>query len=341
MAAPVRFAVLSLDHWYNALPFIDAFRDLPGARLVAVSHADEGHGAPVARRAGAEFTTDYRELLSRPDIDAVGIFASTDRVGEISIAAAEAGKHIVAIKPMAMNLEEADRVVASVKRAGVLYLPSDASYRLAALPQQLKVWLGEGRIGEPLNVFFAGRASLPIRWQGDGARGWWTDPRRSPGGAWIDHAIYQVDFLRYVLETEFTTAQGLVANQKHRDLDGLEDYGLATFYTQRGTVVTIEDTWTQPGFGLQQLYQIIGTEGAVMVDTAAQQMRVTGRFDPFPNQWLTLSPNLSRTSLARHLKECLQTGTQTVAGVEDARTNLAVCLGFYAAARERRTVKLR
>lgn len=337
MASPVRFAVLHLDHWYNALPFVESLLCLPGAELVGIAHGVPEQGEPVARRAGVPFTTDYRELLARPDVDAVGIFAATDQVGPITIDAARAGKQIVAIKPMALDLDEADRVVEAVREAGVLYLPSDASYRLSHLANQIKGWIDEGRIGEPTNVFFAGRASVPVRWQGDPALGWWTEAGRVPGGAWIDHAIYQVDFLRYVLSTEFNTGRGFVANLKYREL-GVEDYGIGTFTTRRGTVVTIEDTWTQPGFGLQQLYQIIGTEGAIMVDTAAQSMRLLGKFDSLAGQWLTVTPNLGRTGLAQHLVDCLQNGRQPVAGVLDARINLAVCVGFYTAAGESREV---
>lgn len=339
MTAPIRFGMLSLDHWYNALPFVDSFRDLPGAEMVAVAHEDPQQGEPVATRARAEYLPDWRAVLERKDIDAVGIFASTEKMAEMTIAAAQAGKHIVAIKPMAMNLAEADRVVAAVESAGVLYLPSEASYRIAPLPNQIRDWISEGLIGEPLNVFFAGRASVPVRWQGDQRLGWWTDPSRTVGGAWVDHAIYQVDFLRYVLGTEFTSVRGFVSNLKYRDL-GMEDYGIATFTTERGPVITIEDTWTQPGFGLQQLYQIIGSDGAIMVDTAAQQMRVTGKFGGFSNQWVTLAPNLSRTPLSRHLIDCIRTGTPTAADVRDARTNLAACLGFYQAVREGRAVTL-
>lgn len=65
------------------------------------------------------WTTDYRELLARPDVDVVDICVPNHRHEEVATAAAQAGKHIYCEKPLAMDVAEGQRMVAAVKKAGV------------------------------------------------------------------------------------------------------------------------------------------------------------------------------------------------------------------------------
>src|SRR5215510_7840030 len=64
--------------------------------------------------------------------------------------AAALGKHIVSVKPMALDLAGADAIVNAVRSAGVHFFPLESQRRLSPDGQQLKRWIDEGRIGRPL-----------------------------------------------------------------------------------------------------------------------------------------------------------------------------------------------
>lgn len=93
----------------------------------------------VARMYGKDEVTcfgDFRELLARPDIDAVSIAVPDHWHALIAVAAARAGKHIYCEKPLAYSIAEGKAIVDAVKKAGVVFQHgtqqrSDARYRLA------------------------------------------------------------------------------------------------------------------------------------------------------------------------------------------------------------------
>jgi predicted dehydrogenase len=102
----------------------------------------------------------------------------------------------------------------AVRQAGVHFLPSEALPRLAEQHRQIKQWVDRGAFGRLVSVSATLWAGLPQRWPDDPDPGWWADPRRTPGGGWIDHAIYDVDLLRWLLGEEVVLAAGIAANQK-------------------------------------------------------------------------------------------------------------------------------
>src|SRR5437867_102624 len=114
-------ALIGLDHWYAALNLAAAAARSNLCRLVAVADDDEARAQQVARDYEAGIaTTDYRAVLERADVDIVVAMVSTDRNVAVCSAAAAAGKHIIGVKPMAMDLAGARAIVEAVRSAGVI-----------------------------------------------------------------------------------------------------------------------------------------------------------------------------------------------------------------------------
>src|SRR5262249_12098435 len=90
-------------------------RELPfvqGAELVAVCSRTEERVRSFARELGVpRWYTDYRQLVKDPDVDVVNVLVPTGLHGELTIAASNAGKHVLVEKPLEINLERADDVV--------------------------------------------------------------------------------------------------------------------------------------------------------------------------------------------------------------------------------------
>lgn len=326
-------ALLGLDHWYAALGLAAHAARNDAFQLVAVAHDDAQKAEQTAQEHGAVLaTTDYAAVLERKDVQIVVAQYSTDRNVAVCRAAAEAGKHIISVKPMALDLAGADAIAAAVRAAGVTYLPFESLYRLAPEWQRIKQWLDEGRIGRPLRLLQSMHAGLPQAWPGSAESGWWVDPARVPGGGWLDHAIYAVDLARWLFGAEVREVRGAVANQRHPDL-AVEDYGCATCTLSSGAVALIEDTWTaERGFFFNRS-EIVGSAGAILDDTRAGG-RLSLRGDFGFEGWVAVEPRPAASgALLDHMAACLRGEAAPAAGAEDGRANLAACLAFYQAAR--------
>ncbi len=94
--------------------------------------------------------TDWRKLIARDDIDVVDVVAPNFLHKDMVIAAAQAGKMIVCEKPLAMNLAEAEEMVAAVEKAGVKNMVS-FNYRRVPAVSLFKQIVDEGRVGRPFH----------------------------------------------------------------------------------------------------------------------------------------------------------------------------------------------
>jgi predicted dehydrogenase len=333
-------AFLGLDHWYAAEHIAPAVARSERARIVAVAHDDTAKAQSLLQGCDAAiWTTDYRAALERSDVQIVVALYSTDRNVAICREAAALGKHIVSVKPMALDLAGADAIAAAVRSAGVHFFPLESQRRLSPDGQRLKRWIDEGRIGRPLRFTQMLHGGLPMAWPGSNATGWWTDAARVPGGAWIDHAIYAVDTARWLLGSEPAHVVGTSAKQRHADLP-VEDFGVATYTMSNGAVLVIEDTWTADrGFGFSRT-ELFGSAGTITEDTNLRGT-IALRGDFGFDGALSLEPKREPRSLVvDRLADVIRGEIAPAATVEDGRANLAACLAFYEAARSGANVRI-
>lgn len=336
------FAILGLDHWYAAFDIAEQIRRSQHARLIAVSHDDAARAEKFAADYGAEFhSTDFRAALERPGVDIVVTLRSIDCNPESCLAAAQLGKHIISIKPMAMTVELAHTIADAIKQARVNFFPLEALGRMNPDRIRLKQWLAEGRIGDVVRYFQSMQSTLPLDWPGgEHNGGWWVDPKRAPGGGWLDHAVYAIDTARWLFGSEPASVSGYAANLRQPSIQ-LEDYGAATFTFKNGAVAVIEDTWTsKPGFFLAR-NEMIGSEGAVIEDGGVWGRRVAVRGNFGFDGWTVVEHvRGDGVSVVDHAVSCARGETQPVATVDDGVANLRYCLEFYRAAKEGRTLSL-
>jgi len=130
-----------------ARQFADALRHARRGRLVAV--ASRARVAPALPEfEGARFHSGYDDLLSDPEVEVVHIATPHPSHAALAIRAAEAGKHILCEKPLAMTAAEAERVVEAARRHDV-FLMEAFMYRVHPLTHRLVSLLRDGVVGEP------------------------------------------------------------------------------------------------------------------------------------------------------------------------------------------------
>ncbi|MFI7131370.1 Gfo/Idh/MocA family protein [Nonomuraea sp. NPDC050153] len=121
-----------------------------GIRKVVLVEADDERAATAAKRLGwEEWSTDWREVVARDDIDVIDIVTPPASHAEIAIAAIEAGKHVLVEKPISNDLAEADAMAAAAAASTVVNQVS-FNYRHAPAITFVKRMLEDGTLGHPL-----------------------------------------------------------------------------------------------------------------------------------------------------------------------------------------------
>lgn len=331
MTAPVRFAIVGFDHWYSAIPLAEAVLADPDSVLVGIADRSADRVAELTERFGVTGTTDLSELIASPDVDVIASFVSVDQNPAVCIAAARAGKHIISIKPLALTLDEADAVRQAVREAGIVFLPGESRARTSEQNRLIAETVRSGRLGTILSGSFSLSGILPSQWPGVEGPGWWGDPARTLGGGWVDHSIYQIDRLRWLLGEDVVAISGRTANLRHRDL-AVEDYGHAIVEMSGGAVFSIEDTWSAPDGGWRIATTIVGTEGILHVDTSTGRFAIFDQDDRDPG-WIQFASPSDYSEGVEAMHAAIADPATAVASVDDAWDNLAACIAFYDAAR--------
>ncbi|MBN2309774.1 MAG: Gfo/Idh/MocA family oxidoreductase [Candidatus Hydrogenedentes bacterium] len=120
MNAPIGIGVLSFAHGH-VNSYAHVMKDFEDVRLVAAYDDDEGRGKGVCEATGMQYTPHVEDVLSNPDVQAVMVGSETSRHAELCVAAAQAGKHILCQKPMALTLADCDRMIAAVEQSGIMF----------------------------------------------------------------------------------------------------------------------------------------------------------------------------------------------------------------------------
>lgn len=172
---------------------MDAYAACADAVLIAVCDLNESRAQEKAAKYGAaKVYTDYRELLADPEIDAVSICTWNNSHAEISIAALQAGKHVLCEKPLCRTVEEAVRVEAAVRESGKV-LQVGFVRRYASNTALVKRFMDAGMLGE---IYYA-KATCLRRLGNPG--GWFSDSERSGGGPLIDLGVHIIDLCWYLM----------------------------------------------------------------------------------------------------------------------------------------------
>lgn len=332
----VNIALIGLDHWYTAVPLASEINKRDDTELVAIWDSHKDRAREIALSTNTQVVDDWRSIINRDDVDAIASFVKVDKNAEIITAAAEAGKHIICVKPVAMNLAEVDVISAKVKEKGIVMFPMEGYYRLIPYCKKIKELLNRKMIGDILNISIRGRDRVPIGWKDSSSSGWFGDPLRVPGGAWLDHGIYQLALVRWLLEAEPKVVQGKIAKISDVDIKN-EDYGMAIYGFSNGTIVSMEYTWTFEGIHYYQI-DIIGKEGMISYLNRDDKIWLTNKDKKI--NWIEEKFDRSTVDYLQHFIDCIKGETKPVCTIEDAKSDLLACLAFYEAANKGKKINI-
>lgn len=238
---------------------VEALRSVPDAEVLAVMSPSKGNARAFAGKHNVpNHFTDLDALLAMQEIDMIVIGAPNMLHCEIALKAAKAGKHIVVEKPMCMNLQEADQMIAACKTAKVKLMYAE---ELCFTPKyvRLKALLDEGALGRPVLL------KQSEKHDGPHADHFW-DVERSGGGVTMDMGCHAIQFFRWLNKNNpIKSVYAQLSTSVHTQKTIGDDNAIIILEFENGVIALAEESWTKLG-GMDDRAEIHGSEGVAYAD---------------------------------------------------------------------------
>ncbi len=329
----LRFGLVGFGLWGSH--HARAIAGTPGACLAAVAAPSQETRA-AARQAypQAQCLADYRELVTRPDIDVVDVVAPNHLHYEIALAALAAGKHVLVEKPMVLATHQAAELIQLARQNNRL-LAVNHELRVSSLWGRVKQLIDSGLIGTPQYAILE-LSRFPYR---PGSQGWRYDPHRV--GDWIlEEPIHFFDLARwYMTPCGQPVSLYSRANSRQPRQPDLHDNFTTIMNFPHGAFAVISQTLA--AFEHHVTCKVTGSGGALWANWSAPDAR-----HPQPTFGLRYStdhehveevPYQRATGEVVELEQqiasvvaAIRNGTPPIATAEDGYWAVAICLAAKA-----------
>jgi predicted dehydrogenase len=233
----------------------ESFRILPQeAEVVAVASPTPGNAAKLAKKYGIPNAyTDYREMLKQKDIEMVTITAPNRLHCQMTVDIANAGKHVVCEKPLCMTLEEADEMIETCYRQGVLLMYAE---ELFFTPKYVKA-----KEMADQNAF----GKLYLVKQSEKHFGphapWFWDIEQSGGGVFMDMGCHGAAFVYWFFNRpKLLSVTAQMGTYVHGEITKGDDNSICILEFENGQVGVVEDSWARRG-GMDDRIEVYGDDG--------------------------------------------------------------------------------
>ena len=282
----------------------------------------------------AQVVDDVQTIWDDADMPAVVICSETDRHEELVLAAAKAGKHMFAEKPLGMGASDARAMAQAIEDAGVIF-QTGYFMRSQAIHRFLRQQIQDGAFGKITRVRMSNCHAGSLKGWFDTDYRWMADPAVAGCGAFGDLGTHRLDIMLWLMgDPVSVTADIDVATGRYGDCD---EYGEALLKFADGAIGVLAGGWVDLADQMPML--ISGTEGHAYVCNGQfyfQSEHVAGADGKTP--WTDLPSDLPH-AFELYL-DALQGKDVPLVGVREAAMRNAVMEAMYEAARTRAWVTL-
>ncbi len=325
-----------------------AIGDLSGAKLVACCDKVEEKARGLAEKYGCRAYASYEEMLRDDQIEVVTIATPSGLHMEPTIAAAEAGKHVICEKPLEITLDRIDAMIEAHEKAGTR-LGGIFPYRFNDSQTVLRQAIKSGRFG---TISYAG---IYVPWwrtdeyYKDSWHGTW---KLDGGGALMNQSIHMVDMLCDVMPP-IESVQAFTATIAHPQIE-TEDTAVAVLRYASGALGVIYGT-TASWPGQFRRFEITGSKGTVVqvedsftvwqfAEERPEDEEIRGKFGAISGGGGVADPAaITHENHTRNFKaflEALERGEDFWIDGAEARKAVEVVLAVYESASRQALVKL-
>jgi predicted dehydrogenase len=255
------------------------------------------------------------QVLADRQVTAVDLCVPHDEHEPLAVASARAGKQILLEKPISRTLEEADRIIAAAREAGVLLMVAE-DMRFSPAVVEAKRLIAEGAIGTLTLV-------QSNSWQMHVPGGWRRSLARCGGGALLDRGIHFID-IPLNLGGPVSTVFAVRPRQVVAEMEG-EDSALVLLRHRGGVVSEVNVTWGTPGAPQGPWFMACGTQGTLYDQDGLWLRRASG----VPQKVQAPQGGVSIHREIEHFLDCLRDGKQPRVTGQTAREALQLVLSAY------------
>jgi predicted dehydrogenase len=244
--------------------FINMINKRDDVKVKAVYDHDAARAAANAEKLNTQIAGSAQQILDDPEITSVIIASETARHLELVEAAAAAGKHIFAEKPLAINADAARQMANAIQKAGVTF---QTGFMLRSTPhmQFIKQEIDRGNLGKITRMRVANCHNGVQRGLFDDEWKWIADATQAGGGGFADLGAHSLDILLWTLLPVCGKVQKAVASLgsgfgRYGDID---EYGVGILSFENGAIGELAASWTDAK--LRAPVEVHGTEGEILV----------------------------------------------------------------------------
>ncbi len=224
--------------------------------VVAVCDTEIEKARELAAKHGCDAVSDWREAALRDDVDIVIVAAINSVLEQVTVAALEAGKHVLCEKPLGRNASEARRMSDAAEQSGPI-LKTGFNHRFHPGLQRAKELADEGAIGELLSIRARyGHGSRPGM-----EKEWRSSKELCGGGELLDQGVHVIDLIRW-FSGEVAEVYSRVET-RFWDID-VEDNAFAILKMHGGVTASFHVSWTN--WRNIFSFEIFGTQGYIYIN---------------------------------------------------------------------------
>ncbi|MCL6560556.1 MAG: Gfo/Idh/MocA family oxidoreductase [Firmicutes bacterium] len=324
----VKFGIVGCGH--IAKKHAEEILILPEAELVAVCDVNARALQKFTSRYGVKGYLDYQEMLKKKDLDVVIICTPSGFHAAMGVLAARSGKHVLVEKPMALTLQDADMLIDTCEKEGVL-LAVVLQNRFKPSFQKLKLAMERGRFGKPSH------AAATIRWNRNDAyyrSSTWRGKKAVDGGVMMNQAIHSIDLLQWLMGPVESVFSYTVT--RYRPIEA-EDVGGAVVKFKSGALGVIEAATTVYPRNLEETLAFFGEKGTVVIGGEKAGEIKTWQFSEmeedeellFVQEQADVSKISGHRAILQDLMKTIRNGGSLAVDGREGRKGLEIVLGIY------------
>lgn len=315
-----------------------------GASLAGVCDLVPERAQAIGTKFDVPWFVDMHEMVRVTDPDVIVVLTESGQHAEHVVALAEHGKHIIVEKPMALTLDDADRMIRVCDRNGVrLFVVKQNRFNVPV--QHLRRALEAGRFGKLV------LGTVRVRWcrrqsyyDQDAWRGTWMHD----GGVLANQASHHIDLLEWMMgdvESVFAKSRTALVNIE------AEDTAVVVLKFRSGALGIVEATTATRPLDLEGSLSVLGAGGSVEIGGfAVNEMRVWKFENPQPEdddvvmRYSVNPPNVygfGHQAYYEHVVECLTQGKEQLVDGLEGRKSLELIAAIYESVETGREVPLR
>jgi predicted dehydrogenase len=331
----LKIGVIGLG-WVSQIFHLPTLKKLTDVEITAICDRDKSKAKYIGEKFGiSKIYTDYEDMLSKEDLNAVDICTPTDSHKNISIAALQRGLDVFIEKPIARHYAEALEISeTAIKSKRKLMVGMNNRFRPDMM--MLKSIIEAGELG---NIFYAKAGWIKKL---SSINPWLTQKDKAGGGVFLDLGLVTLDTLLWALN--FPQIRRVNAITYNHSTKSVEDSCITFFETQNNATLILEVSWSFQTVTDSFYCDIFGTKGSSNLNPLRINKLINGNIVSVSPTKLQTQQNISKKSYENELKHFVGAAKglhPIISTADEAVQRMKVVEAVYKSARLKKEVVLK